>query len=121
MLPALIVFAYLAVILYVGVFRYWGRDTGVEGYFLAGRSLGSFVFLASLFGTNMTAFAILGSSGHAFNNGFVTYGLMASSQPFLDVNHPHGVLPVVRRKHLNLSSKLWKIKPRNQFDFPTWA
>jgi SSS family solute:Na+ symporter len=37
------------------------------------------VFLMSLFGTNMTAFAILGSSGHAFNNGIVTYGLMASS------------------------------------------
>jgi SSS family solute:Na+ symporter len=33
----------------------------------------------SLFGTNMTAFAILGSSGHAFGNGIVTYGLMASS------------------------------------------
>src|SRR6185503_14819132 len=28
---------------------------------------------------NMTAFAILGSSGHAFNNGIVTFGLMASS------------------------------------------
>src|SRR5689334_4964261 len=27
----------------------------------------------------MTAFAILGSSGHAFNNGIVTFGLMASS------------------------------------------
>jgi SSS family solute:Na+ symporter len=51
----------------------------VEDYFLANRSLGSFVFLMSLFGTNMTAFAILGSSGHAFNNGIVTYGLMASS------------------------------------------
>jgi SSS family solute:Na+ symporter len=37
------------------------------------------VFLMSLFGTNMTAFAILGSSGHAFSNGIVTYGLMASS------------------------------------------
>ena len=40
---------------------------------------GPFVFLMSLFGTNMTAFAILGSSGHAFHNGIVTYGLMASS------------------------------------------
>ena len=27
----------------------------------------------------VTAFTILGSSGHAFNNGIVTYGLMASS------------------------------------------
>ena len=51
----------------------------VEDYFLARRSLGPFVFLMSLFGTNMTAFAILGSSGHAFHNGIVTFGLMASS------------------------------------------
>ena len=31
----------------------------------------------------MTAFSILGSSGHAFNNGIVTYGLMASSSAFI--------------------------------------
>ena len=37
------------------------------------------VFLLSLFGTNMTAFSILGASGHAFANGIVTFGLMASS------------------------------------------
>jgi solute:Na+ symporter, SSS family len=41
------------------------------------------VFLLSLFGTNMTAFSILGSSGHAFNNGIVTFGLMASSSAFI--------------------------------------
>jgi solute:Na+ symporter, SSS family len=78
-LPTLIVFIYLAVILYVGIFHFRRGDRVAEDYFLAGRSLGAFVFLASLFGTNMTAFAILGSSGHAFNNGIVTYGLMASS------------------------------------------
>ena len=37
------------------------------------------VFLLSLFGTNMTAFTILGSAGHAFANGIVTFPLMASS------------------------------------------
>jgi hypothetical protein len=37
------------------------------------------VFVLSLFGTNALAFSILGSSGHAFTNGIVTYGLMASS------------------------------------------
>jgi len=31
----------------------------------------------------MTAFSILGSSGHAFNNGIVTFGLMASSSAFI--------------------------------------
>jgi solute:Na+ symporter, SSS family len=80
---ALIVFIYLGVILYVGIFHFRARDTRAEEYFLAGRSLGSFVFLASLFGTNMTAFAILGSSGHAFHNGIVTYGLMASSSALI--------------------------------------
>ena len=81
MIPAVIVFVYLAIVVYIGVFAFrkaHGREE-VEDYFLANRSLGPFVFLMSLFGTNMTAFAILGSSGHAFHNGIVTFGLMASS------------------------------------------
>jgi SSS family solute:Na+ symporter len=80
-IPALLVFVYLAVVLYIGIFafrRARGKEEA-EDYFLASRSLGPFVFLFSLFGTNMTAFAILGSSGHAFTNGIVTFGLMASS------------------------------------------
>jgi SSS family solute:Na+ symporter len=81
LIPAVIVFLYLGVVVYIGVFafRKAGGKEEVEDFFLANRSLGSFVFLMSLFGTNMTAFAILGSSGHAFGNGIVTYGLMASS------------------------------------------
>lgn len=81
MIPAIFVFLYLAAVLYIGVFAFRkarGREEA-EDYFLANRSLGPFVFLFSLFGTNMTAFAILGSSGHAFSNGIVTFGLMASS------------------------------------------
>lgn len=85
MIPALFVFAYLAIVIYIGVFAF-RRKVGehpAEDYFLANRSLGQFVFLLSLFGTNMTAFAILGSSGHAFANGIVTYGLMASSSALI--------------------------------------
>ncbi|HLM56233.1 MAG TPA: sodium:solute symporter family protein [Pyrinomonadaceae bacterium] len=80
MIPAIFVFIYLAAVVYIGVFAF-RRSEGAkaEDFFLANRSLGSFVFLFSLFGTNMTAVAILGSSGHAFTNGIVTYGLMASS------------------------------------------
>ena len=54
MIPALVVFAYLGVVLYIGIFafrRYEQRDA--EGYFLAGRSLGPAVFLLSLFGTTI--------------------------------------------------------------------
>ncbi|MGH9349642.1 MAG: sodium:solute symporter family protein [Vicinamibacterales bacterium] len=79
MIPAVIVLAYLATVLYIGIFAFRHAKGGAEDFFLAGRALGPIVFLASLFGTNMTAFTILGSSGHAFNNGIVTYGLMASS------------------------------------------
>jgi len=81
LIPAIVVFVYLAAVLYIGIFAF-RRASGkeeAEDYFLASRSLGPFVFLFSLFGTNMTAFAILGSSGHAFTNGIVTFGLMASS------------------------------------------
>lgn len=83
MIPALFVFAYLGVVLYIGIFAFRKSSDKAEDYFLAGRSLGQYVFLLSLFGTNMTAFAILGSSGHAFNNGIVTYGLMASSSALI--------------------------------------
>src|SRR5258708_26536842 len=85
MIPALVVFGYLAVVLGIGLFA--GRTRGASGdaedYFLAGRTIGPAVFLLSLFGTNMTAFSILGASGHAFANGIVTYGLMASSSALI--------------------------------------
>ncbi len=85
MIPALVVFAYLGVVLYIGIFAFRRGSGGgaAEGFFLADRSLGQYVFLLSLFGTNMTAFTILGSAGHAFANGVVTYGLMGSSSAFL--------------------------------------
>jgi SSS family solute:Na+ symporter len=81
LIPAAIVGTYLAVVVYIGVFafRHTAGRNKAEEFFLANRSLGPLVFLLSLFGTNMTAFSILGASGHAFNNGIVTYGLMASS------------------------------------------
>jgi SSS family solute:Na+ symporter len=84
LIPAIFVFFYLAVVIYIGVFAFRrGGKENAEGFFLANRSLGVFVFLLSLFGTNMTAFSILGASSHAFNNGIVTYGLMASSSALI--------------------------------------
>lgn len=83
MIPALVVFAYLAIVVYIGVFAFRrGKNTG-EDFFLASRSLGPYVFILSLFGTNMTAFAILGSSGLAYQRGIGVYGLMASASGFV--------------------------------------
>ena len=110
MIQAAVVFAYLAVVLCIGVFAgRSGRPGGgdAENYFLAGRSLGPVVFLLSLFGTNMTAFSILGASGHAFANGIVTYGLMASSSALII---PVGIFVI--------GTRLWALGKRHGFMTP---
>ena len=109
MIPAAVVFAYLALVLYIGIFAFHARSgaASAEEYFLAGRSLGPTVFLLSLVGTNMTAFSILGASGHAFANGIVTYGLMASSSAL--------VIPVAL---LLIGTRLWALGKRYGFMTP---
>ena len=110
MIPAVIVFCYLAVVLYIGIFAFrrpGSATAGAEDYFLAGRSLGPAVFLLSLFGTNMTAFTILGSAGHAFANGVVTFGLMASSSAF--------VIPLCL---FFVGTRMWALGKRHGFMTP---
>jgi Na+/proline symporter len=78
-LPAIVIALYLAIVLYIGIFAFRrGRETG-EDFFLASRSIGGIVFFLSLFATNMTAFAILGSSGMAYKIGIGVFGMMATS------------------------------------------
>jgi SSS family solute:Na+ symporter len=109
MISAAVVFAYLIVVLYIGIFafRRAGRTSNAEEYFLAGRSLGPTVFLLSLFGTNITAFSILGASGHAFANGIVTFGLMASSSAL--------IIPVCL---FFIGTRLWALGKRYGFMTP---
>jgi SSS family solute:Na+ symporter len=109
MIPAAVAFVYLSVVLYIGIFafRTQGRNATAEEYFLAGRSLGPAVFLLSLFGTNMTAFSILGASGHAFANGIVTYGLMASSSAL--------IIPVTL---FVVGTRLWALGKQHGFMTP---
>ncbi|MGA7393975.1 MAG: sodium:solute symporter family protein [Terrimicrobiaceae bacterium] len=63
----------------IGIFASRLAKPSSEDYFVASRSLSQYVFLLALFGTNMTAFAILGSSGVAYHRGIGIFGLMASS------------------------------------------
>src|SRR5438874_6767238 len=108
MIGAAVVFAYLALVLGIGIFGgRSGRQENAEGYFLAGRTIGPAVFLLSLFGTNMTAFSILGASGHAFANGIVTYGLMASSSALVI---PLGIFLI--------GTRLWALGKRHGFMTP---
>jgi SSS family solute:Na+ symporter len=82
-IPTIIMLVYLALIAGVGAVAFSRSRASGEDFFLASRSLGSVVFLLSLFGTNMTAFAILGSSGMSYQRGIGVYGLMASSSALI--------------------------------------
>jgi len=109
MIPAAVVFLYLAAVLAIGLAanRAAARRPDAEDFFLAGRSLGPAVFLLSLFGANMTAFSILGASGHAFANGIVTYGLMASSSAL--------IIPL---SLFVVGTRLWALGKRHGFMTP---
>lgn len=108
MTATLVVIAYLAFVFYLGAFAF-RRPTGggAEGYMLAGRSIGMVVFVGTLFATNMTAFTILGAPGHAFNNGIVTFGLMASSSALL--------LPLM---FYLIGTRIWALGKRHGFMTP---
>ena len=78
MTPVIVVGIYLALLLGLGlVCSRFFRGTSAD-FFVASRSIGPFVLLMSVFGTTMTAFALVGSTGKAYGYGIGTYGLMAS-------------------------------------------
>lgn len=70
---------YLAGLLGLGFFANRLLSGTNKDYLLASHSIGPFFLLMSLFGTTMTAFALVGSSGEAYKQGVGVYALMASS------------------------------------------
>src|SRR5580765_5861823 len=79
MVPLIVIGIYLAIVVYISIFAFQKGKSNSEDFFLASRSIGTMVFFLSLFATNMTAFAILGSSGLAYKQGIGVFSLMASS------------------------------------------
>ncbi len=99
-----IIFSYLILVLVIGAWSHrLFRGTG-EDYFVASRSIGPFLLLMSLFGTNMTAFSILGASGEAYNRGIGVFGLMGSASVF--------VIPCV---FFVVGTRVWALGKRHGF------
>jgi solute:Na+ symporter, SSS family len=78
MTQLVIMAAYLALLVALGAvsnrfFRGTARD-----YFLASHSIGPVLLLMSIFGTTMTAFTLVGSTGEAFHSGIGVFGMLAS-------------------------------------------
>tara|TARA_Y100000588_G_C14220816_1_gene910871 strand:+ start:239 stop:1801 length:1563 start_codon:yes stop_codon:yes gene_type:complete len=77
-IPLFVIGGYLIGLLILGlVSNMFFRGTSGD-YFVASRSIGPFMLLMSVFGTTMTAFALVGSTGKAYTTGIGVYGLMAS-------------------------------------------
>ncbi|MCI0414113.1 sodium:solute symporter family protein [bacterium] len=99
-----VVALYIALVLGIGLFSHkLFRKTG-EDYFVATRSIGSFVLFMSLFGTHMTAFSILGASGESYHVGIGVFALLASSSALL--------VPAV---FLFVGTKLWALGKKHGY------
>jgi SSS family solute:Na+ symporter len=78
MTPLFIIVCYLGLLLALGIISSRSFRGTSKDYFVASHSIGPFLLLMSVFGTTMTAFALVGSTGKAFERGVGVYGLMAS-------------------------------------------
>ncbi len=79
MTQLVIVAIYLALLLGLGLFSSRLLRRTSEDYMLASHSIGPVLLLLSLFGTTMTGFALVGSTGEAFKEGISVYAMLASA------------------------------------------
>ncbi|OYP36125.1 sodium:solute symporter family protein [Rhodopirellula sp. MGV] len=104
-LPQLII-----IIIYLGLLLLLGLSSSrlfkgtKEDYQVASHSIGPFLLLMSLFGTTMTAFALVGSSGEAFKEGIGVYGMLASSSGII-----HSLCFFI------IGVKVWKFARRHKY------
>ncbi len=70
---------YLLLLLTVALMGSIGRKrNSAVDFFLASRGCGAFLLVMTIFGTTMTSFALVGSTGEAYRRGIGVYGQMAS-------------------------------------------
>lgn len=78
MTPLIIICVYLGILVSVALLSTRLLKRTASDYFMASHSIGPVLLLMSVFGTTMTAFALVGSTGEAYNAGIGVYGMMAS-------------------------------------------
>jgi len=78
-LPLYVIGAYMLVLIGLGLASMRSFRGTSKDYFTASHSVGPVLLLLSVFGTTMTAFAMVGSTAKSFEQGIGVYTLMASS------------------------------------------
>ena len=79
MTQVVIICIYLSLLIGLGVISRKYFRGGSADFFVASRSIGPFVLFMSVFGTTMTAFAMVGSTGESYRVGVATFGKIASA------------------------------------------
>lgn len=74
---AIMIALYVGAVIGVGLWASRKSSQSPDEYFLAGRGLGKFVLFMALFGTNCTAFVLVGIPGRAYHDGIGTFGVNA--------------------------------------------
>ncbi|MDP8242858.1 MAG: sodium:solute symporter family protein [Candidatus Hinthialibacter antarcticus] len=78
MTAVIIICIYLSLLLGLGIFSHRFLQSSSKDFFVASHSIGSVLLLMSVFGTTMTAFAMVGSTAESYAAGIGVYGKMAS-------------------------------------------
>lgn len=117
-----VIVAYMAVLVGLGLVSNRMLSGTGRDFFVASSSIGPVFLLLSIFGTTMTAFAMVGSTGQAYEQGIGVFGLMAS---WSGLTHPLmfwliGV-PVwhLGRRYGYLTQSQW-LRDRFQSDLLGW-
>jgi len=104
MTALMVIVFYLLLLLGLGVASSRFFKGTAADYFVASHSIGPFLLLMSIFGTTMTAFAMVGSTAKAYTTGIGVYGLMASWSGLI-----HSAVFFL------IGIKLWAIGKRNGY------
>ncbi len=75
--------AYLAFVLLLGYAARRRLGSGATEYFLAGRTLGGLVLIATMAATNFSAFTVFGTSGAGYRDGLSFFPIMAFGTGFM--------------------------------------
>ncbi len=108
MTQLIVIAIYLALLLGLGLFSSRLFRGTSKDYLLASHTIGPFLLLMSLFGTTMTAFALVGSTGESYKEGVGVYGLLASSSGII-----HSLCFFV------VGVRLWKLGHRHGYTTQT--
>lgn len=78
-----VVIAYFLFVLALGLLAKSRLKDSPSQYFLAGRSLGSFILLGTMAATNFSAFTVFGASGAGYRDGLSFFPIMAFGTGFM--------------------------------------